>query len=70
MNTMQSIFQSTKKLIYFYLMVLLMFPSAIILLPNPAWAAIHGESQSSLVEVIIGFLGIIIGFLLGIFSQQ
>jgi hypothetical protein len=70
MNTMQRIFQSAKKLIYFCFMMLLMFTSAATILPNPAWAAVQVESQSSLVEVIVGFLGIILGFLLGIFSQQ
>ncbi|BAY09631.1 hypothetical protein [Calothrix sp. NIES-2098] len=67
---MQRIFQSTKKLMYFCLMMLLMFTSAATILPNSAWAAVTAESQSSLVEVVVGFLGIIVGFLLGIFSQQ
>jgi hypothetical protein len=66
---MQNIFQSTKRLIYLSLFTLLIFTSASTILPIPAWAAATGVEPSSTIEIVIGFLGIIVGFFLGIFSQ-
>ncbi|MBD2449833.1 hypothetical protein H6G76_22235 [Nostoc sp. FACHB-152] len=63
--------QNAKRIMSLCLMTLFVLTSSIMILPNSAWAAPANELQSeNIVEVMIGFVGLIIGFFLGIFSQH